>query len=424
LRAGAREGGGRRARLRTGLTIAQAALSVVLLVGAGLFVRSFDNALRQDLGLDADAVLAVEMRWPHLPAPAAGGLANGNQIIGLQDAHSAVQRERAAFHVRALERVAALPGVEHAALSVGTPFHTTFGVQLRVPGRDSIPELPGGGPFISAVTPAYFATVGTRVLRGRAFEAGEGAGTEPVTVVNEPMARTLWPDGGALGRCILIGEGENVPCARVVGIVEESRRYDLREETAMQYYVPFGQEQGFGGNLLLVRPRGPNEAIVPVLRALLQELDADGGYVSIESLRSALDPQVRPWRLGTLLFASFGALALLIAAIGMYSVVAYGVAQRTREMGVRMVLGARRGDVRGLVLRQGAAVAAAGVALGLLMAFVGAQLARGLLFEVSPTDPLVMGVVSLLLIAVALLACWIPAVRATRVDPVVALRAD
>lgn len=421
LRTGGREAGGR-SRLRTGLTVAQAALSVVLLVGAGLFVRSLDNALSADLGLDADAVLVVQMHWPNLP-PGPGDVSLG-ATESVPDAPSAARLARIAFFDRALERLRGLPGVEHAAISVGTPFHTAFGVDLRVAGRDSVPDLLGGGPYIAAVSPGFFETIGTSLLRGRTFEPGEGAGTEPVAIVNETMARTLWPGEEALGQCLMIGDAEAPPCSRVVGVVEESRRFSLREDAAMQYYVPLGQEQGFGGRNLLIRPRAADAAIVPRLRSLLQEIDVEGGYVRIESLRASLDPQVRPWRLGMLLFSVFGVLALIIAAVGMYSVVAYGVAQRTREMGVRMVLGARRADVRGMVLRQGAGVAVGGVCLGMLVAVGAGGAAEALLFDVSPRDPWVLGGVAVLLVGVSLVASWIPALRATRVDPVVALRAD
>jgi predicted permease len=402
LRTGIREGGGHRSRLRTALTVAQASLSVVLLVGAGLFLRSLDNALRLDLGLDAQEVQVVQMRWPG----------------------SAVTREsRRAYFDRALERVRGLPYVENAAIVVGTPFLSSFSVDLRIPGRDSVPELAGGGPYIVAVTPGYFATAGTRLLRGREFQAGEGMGSEAVAIVNETMARALWPGADALEQCMYIGD-EDPPCARVVGVVEDARRFALREEPAMQYYIPLGQERGFGGSVLFVRPRGAFQSRAAELRAELQRLDSEGGYAHIVPLHQALDPQIRPWRLGAVLFGIFGALALLIAGIGLYSVIAYGVSQRTHELGVRMALGAQRGDVWGMILRQGVLVALLGAALGCLIALGAGGLLESLLFEASPRDPVVFIAVLFTILSAAVVASLVPAARAMRVDPVVALRAE
>jgi hypothetical protein len=371
------------------LTVSQASLSVVLLVGAGLFLRSLDNALGLDLGIDANRVLAVQVRWPAV-APFPSG----------EDRLARMRREtRSAYFERAVEHLRTLPYVAHAAVAVGTPFHSSFGVDLRVPGRDSIPELPGGGPYVSAVTPGYFQTAGTRVLRGRDFQEGEGAGSEAVVIVNETMERTLWPG-------------------------EDARRFALREEPAMQYYIPFGQEVGIGGSVLLIRPRGDLHAHTEDLREELQHLDPEGGFVHIESLQNALDPQIRPWRLGAVLFGIFGALALLIAGVGLYSVIAYSVSQRTHELGVRMALGARRPDVRRLILRQGMLVTLLGAGIGLLLSLGAGPLVGSLLFEASPRDPLVFAVVLVAIILAALLASIVPATRAMRVDPMTALRTE
>jgi predicted permease len=402
LRTGIREGGGHRSRLRSALTVAQASLSVVLLVGAGLFLRSLDNALGLDLGLDAQQVQLVQIRWP---------------------ASATTRESRRAYFDRALERVRGLPYVENAAIVVGTPFLSSFSVDLRIPGRDSVPELAGGGPYIVAVTPGYFETAGTRLLRGREFQAGEGAGSEAVTIVNETMARTLWPAEDALEQCMYIGD-EDPPCARVVGVVEDARRFALREEPAMQYYIPLGQERGFGGSSLLVRPRGEFQRHTAELRAELQRLDSEGGYAHIVPLGQALDPQIRPWRLGAVLFGIFGALALLIAGVGLYSVIAYGVSQRTHELGVRMALGAQRANVWGMILRQGLLVALLGAALGCLIALGASALLESVLFEASPRDPVVFIAVLVTIFGAALLASLVPAARAMRVDPVVALRAE
>ena len=410
LKSGIREGGAQRSRLRTALTITQAALSVVLLVGAGLFVRSLWNVYSLRLGLEPDRVMTVAFDWP--------------TIVDRSD--DARQRERfrqADFYVAALARVRAMPGVERAAVVVGTPFQSSNSTALRVPGRDSIPTLPGGDPLIRAVSDDYFATAGTRVLRGRAFTAADVSTSARVAVVNETMARTLWPNRDPVDECLLI---DTMPCAQVVGVVEDARRFSLREEAAMQYYIPLGQERalGFGGRKLFVRPSGNGEGFPDRLRAELLRLDPGIGYVTVQSLQESLDPQIRPWRLGATMFGLFGVLALIVAAIGLYSVISYLVTQRAHELGVRIALGAQVGDIVGLVVRYGVGLAVAGVAIGTVIALNTARWIEPLLFETSPRNPWVFAGVMVVLLVVAVLASVIPAWRASRTDPIEALRAE
>ncbi len=408
LKSGTREGGGRRSPTRTALTVAQAALSVVLLVGAGLFVKSLWNVRHLDLGLEPELVLHVSAGWP-----------------ASRSDEERTSRPQAVnqFWDRALERVRSMPEVAVATTSVGTPFNSSFGVFLRVPGHDSIPRMPGGGPYIAAVQSGYLETLGIRLLRGRDFTSADGARSERVVIVNDLMAATLWPKEDPIGKCLVIG-ADTIPCARVVGMVAEARRFDLREEHAMQYYIPFGQEIGMGGRDLLVRPRGDPEALIERLRRELQHLGPDVLYFNIATLQESLDPQIRPWRLGASMFAIFGALALLIAAVGLYSVIAYLVSQRTQELGVRMALGARAADILSLILRQGLGMTLLGIALGIIIAFSSGRFIRNLLFETSPRDPLVFGVVTITLLLAASLALVLPARRAMRVDPAEALRTE
>ncbi len=412
LRDDARSGGSRASGLRTSLTVLQAAFSVVLLVGAGLFVRSLRNARSLDLGIEPEHVLIASADWPR-PA-------------SLDEALRLERRTRdARFYASALERARALPDVRAAALAIGVPFRSSYTQRLQVPGVDSIPHLAGGGPYIQAVSPGYFETVGLRVLEGRAFGPGDREGSEPVAVVNRTMARTLWPRGNALGSCLRTGPGdEERPCARVVGVVEDAHRFEIREPPAMQYYVPLGQEQGMGGTYLLVRPRGPASAAVTILREALRPLDPSILWIQVERLSDSLDPELQPWRLGAMLVGVFGLLALVIAAVGLYSLVAYLVASRTHELGVRQALGATPGDVVRLVVRRGIGLAGAGIALGLVLAFLAAPRMRDVLFEASPRDPAVYLVVAVVLLAAAALASVVPARRATRVDPARALRAE
>ncbi len=410
---GSEAGGGRSSsRLRSVLAVAQATFSVVLLVGAGLFVRSFAAARAADLGVEPGKLLHAEARRVRSEEPWTPELMERRRARSLR------------FYTAALERVRHLPGVEFAAIAVGTPFRSSFQVKLRVPGKEKLPRLAGGGPYIQAVSPRYFATVGLDLLRGRDFGPADRPDGERVTIVNRTMARTLWPGDEALGKCLWVGPEDEPPCTRVVGVVEDAHRFALREAPAMQYYVPFGQEQGFGGASLLIRGAGdPRGLILPVREALLQ-LDPTLLWVDASPLDQRLAPQIRPWRLGAALMGVFGALALVIAVVGLYSLLAHMVASRRHELGVRTALGAGRRQVLGLVFRQGLEVAGLGLALGVLASIVAAAHLGELLFDTSPDDPLVYGGVVGVLLAAALLACLVPGRRAARVDPATVLRSE
>jgi predicted permease len=414
MKTGAREGGVPRSGVRAVLTVVQAAFSLVLLVGAGLFVHSLWNIRNLHMGIEPDRVLAASPDWPGL-----GGLA--------PEQRAAERARRAEVDRAALAALRANVLVEAASIAVGTPFQTSFGVDLSVPGRDSIPRLPGGGPYISAVSDNYFRTVGTRLLQGRAFTPQDRADSEPVVIVNETMARALWPGEDPLSQCLLIAEEERgapPPCARVVGVVEEARRFGLREPPAMQYYVPLGQEVGFGGSTLLVRPRGSARDLAEVVRGELRALAPDARLINVTTLQELVDPQIRPWRLGASMFLIFGLLALTIAAVGLYSLVAYGVAQRRPEIGIRMALGARAGDVVRLMMREGLSLVLGGLALGSLLALAGGRFIEPLLFETPARDAVSFGASAAVLLLAAVLASIVPAARAGRVDPAEALRTE
>ena len=407
LKAGAREGGGRRSRLRATLLVAQGAVSVVLLVGAGLFVRSLRNATHTDFGYDPAAVLTLEM--------------------GLDNAGYA-ESERIAIYDRLHERVRGLPGVASASVSVLVPFRSRAVIDIRIPGLDSVPTLPSGGPIVNAVTPDYFRTMGTQIVRGRGFTSGDRAGAPRVLVVNETMARLVWPRQNPLGKCVRVGDSDTIPCSEVVGVAEETRWGDIRREPLMQYYVPLAQRQWDPPmRNLFVRPEGGAAALPTTVAALRREALAAApklAFARVRPLQDYLEPSLRPWRLGASVFGAFGLLALVIAALGLYSVLAYTVAQRTHEIGVRIALGADLADVLRLIVGEGLRVTAAGVLIGLAVALAASRRLEELLFEVSPRDPLVLGVVVGTLLVVAALASLLPAWRAARVNPNVALRVE
>ena len=410
LNAGAREGGGRMGRIRATLTVAQAALSVVLLVGAGLFMRSLQQVRALDLGLQPNRVLTFSV-----------------QRTGLALITDSVERlrereRRLSFYPMVAEVLGRRPDVEAVSLTIGLAFTSGFGEDIRVPGRDSVPRLKGGGPYLNAVSADYFKTVGTRVLRGRSFSTGDRAGTEPVAIVNETMTATLWPGEDPLGKCFMIGQSP--ACTTIVGIAVNARRFRLREDEAMAFYIPFGQEQSIGGTQLLVRPRGEAAGLVNEVRRELSELDPSIIFVNAGVLQDRLDPQIRPWRLGASMFSLMGALAFLVAALGLYSVMSYLVTHRTHEMGVRIALGATSSDVMRLIVRGGLALAITGVAIGLALALAAARFIEPLLFDTSPRDPVVFGGVALALLSAAVIACIVPGARAARVNPMEAMRVE
>jgi hypothetical protein len=284
--------------------------------------------------------------------------------------------------------------------------------------------MPGGGPYLSAVSSGYFATVGTRLLRGRLFTPEEGAGTEQVVLVNETMANILWPGEEALEKCVRI-ESMQTECARVVGVVEDSKRRSLHDAPALQSYVPLGQEESICCGTLLFRVRRDGDAAaLSQVRSVLQEVAGPSAFLRLTALQEEIDPEVRPWRAGAALFSMFGGLALAVAAFGLYGVVAYTVAQRTHEVGLRMALGARAVQVGGMVLRQGLGLVLLGLGLGLLATLALGRVIEPALFEASPRDPEVLIVVTLTLLGVASLAALVPSLRAAATDPLVALKAD
>jgi len=393
-------------RTRTTLLVAQVALTIVLLAGAGLFVRSLRNVQHIDLGFDADRVLEASVDL---------------NAAGIRD------HEADATYLRMLDRIGRLPGVAGAAATMSL-FDWGWAVTLRAEGRDSVPRLPTGGPYINVVTPGYFAVLGMPLTRGRGFTDGDVAGAGRVAVINATMARQLWPERDAVGRCLYIGTDTTTTCTEVVGIVGDAKRGSVTESPNMLYYVPLAQftDTIFGSEIvhgLVVRSRTRAGAVVDAVR---REMQASGDlpYASVTTLADRVAPQYRSWRLGSEAFSAFGALALFIAALGIFAVVSYGVQQRTQEIGVRMALGARPAGILRLVLGQGLRAVLSGVVVGAAGAVALGRGMAALLFGVSAADPLVLGGVAAVLIAVAVMAAWLPARRAAAVDPMIALRVE
>jgi len=399
LKTGGREGTHRRSPGRTVLTVAQAALSVVLLVGAGLFIRSLHEVRTADLGLDVDRLVLAVLEFQ-----------------GQEPGATELNR----LHQAAMDRVAGMPGVAGVAYT-DQPFEWYMRADLRVPGMDTLPIPRGVGPLYFSVTPGYLETLGLNIVRGRSIEETDGAGMPKVAVVNETMARALWPQGDALGACFYFNGQEE--CTTVVGIVENASLGEIQGNEWLTYYLPL-EQTGFGARGLYVRASGDPRELAAAVAPTLRSLSPSVRYADVRTLREILDPQARSWTMGAALFSGFGILALLVAAIGLYSVLAFEVVQRTREIGVRTALGARRMQVLREVIGDGGRISVLGCLLGLGMAFFLAPLVQPLLFQVSGRDPWVLMGVALGTLVVGSLSSLPPALRATRVSPVEALREE
>lgn len=400
LTLGARSGTYRRSRTRDALLVTQGALSVVLLVGAGLFLRSLDHVRSLRLGYDVDQVMFVNARL---------------RGLSLDDAQSAELKRR--LHEVALT---AIPEAENAALTASVPFWMSRSRSLFVEGVDSVERL--GRFSLNAVSPEYFETMGTRLLRGRGISRDDRADAPPVMVVSEQMAAALWPGQDPIGRCVRV-RFETEPCTTVIGVAEDIKESQISTNAERQYYLS-AEQFGPQHTSLFVRVGGKATDHLEAVRARLQQEMPGASYVTVMPFRDVVGPQLRSWELGATMFLVFGGLAVLLAGVGLYSVIAYHVVQRRRELGVRIALGALTGSMLRLVVSEGVRFAALGVVIGAVIALAAGRWVGPLLFEQSPRDPVVFGGVALLLLAVAAAASAIPAHRATRLDPNTVLRAE
>lgn len=415
MKQGTREGVDHRSRLRSTLMVMQVALAVVLLTGAGLFVHSLRNVQSIDPGFDADHILRATIDL---------------ERAGYGDTAAS------AFYDRAVEALRGTSGVIGVTTTAVTPLSgAAYITGFRVPGFDDQSNedpamnlaalMSGEGPVSIRAGAGYFGAIGTPILQGRDFANGDRLGSEPVVIVNQSFARHYWPGSSPMGQCIDMGSKEKPDCHTVVGIAADARYAQLEEKHRPAFFTAIAQTRGgFSDPELLIRTAGDPAAAIDRVRATLQRLAPNLPYANIQTLSDVLRPQLQPRRLGAAMFGAFGMMALALAAIGLYGVVSYTVTQRTHEMGIRLALGAQPAQVSRLVVRQGVALTILGLVIGIAGALAGAHLVTHLLFGVSAADPVTFAGVCIVLAGVAALASYIPARRAARVDPMVALRSE
>lgn len=403
LKAGGRSGasGRVRHRLRATLVVGETALALVLLVGAGLLLRSFARLQEVDPGFDPRDLATTSLSLP--------------------EAQYKEREKTAAFYQALTDRLATLPGVTSAALGFPLPFGgNDSSASFDIEGRTTGPGDPGPHGHIRLVTPGYFAAMRIPVKRGRVFEATDRLGTAPVVVIDENLAAQYWPHEDPIGRHMR--NGSRQPWSTIVGVVGHVRHGDLSTDDSKgtYYYCTFQQPERMSGVVVRTRPGTPNpaRAIREAIRALDPSLPVDRQL----SMGTLVANSLAARRFVMQLLAFFAAVALLTAALGLYGVVSYAVAQRTQEIGVRMALGAGNRAVLQLIMGQGLRMAALGVAIGLVAATSASLLLRSLLFNVSPIDPMTFGAMVIILLGATLVAAYLPARRASRVDPLVALR--
>ncbi len=387
--------------LRNALVVAQVAVSLVLLVGAGLFIRSLQHVRRLDLGFKTEDRLALTFN------------------LAMQGYDEARTRE---FVTRAVERLDALPGIESASAANFLPQGVMgFGAPVEIEGRPSAPDARPTFVTDQLVGLDYLRTMGTRLVRGRDFTAQDTGVAPRVAIINERMASRFFPNEDPLGKRLRIGE-PNAPFCEIVGIAEDVT-FSLGENPDPAVYRPLAQ-QSSRWLTLVVHTKGDPKARIAAVRSAVQAIDDNLPAQEIKTLEEIVGLQFWPARMLAGLLAVLGSVGLLLASVGVYGVMSYAVAQRTREIGVRMALGAHSRDVLKLIVRQGVGLTLAGAAIGLALSFAATRLIASLLYGVEATDPITFIFVPSFLLGVAVVACYLPARRGTKVDPILALRSE
>lgn len=404
LRAGGRTGGSHNAaRLRNSLVVGQIGMALVLLVGAGLLVRSFQNLSRVDLGFEPEGVVALQVQLPQVRYPDAA--------------------TRLGFFTPLEERLAALPGVVSAGSITNLPLMGFDGDNTFWVEGAPAPE-PGLEPsvWLRRVTPGYFETMDLPLLKGRGFDPSDDGDAARVIIVNETLERDYF-DGNAIGRRLNVNNPDDPVWREVVGVAQDIKNFGVRAESRNALYLPYAQAPTTF-MFSVVKTSLEPASIIGAVRSEVAALDADIALANVQPMTEVVSTSMQTDRFTTTLLSGFALVALLLAVVGLYGVVSYSVSTRVREMGVRIALGANGGGIRSLVLRWSLSLAAIGIVLGSLGALGLTRLLDDLLFEVAATDVTTFGAVSVIMAVAALVASLVPAMRATRVDPVSVLKSD
>ena len=392
--------GARWNRVRGGFVVAQVALSLLLLVSAGLLIRSFDKLLKVNVGFQPEQLLTLEYRLPRTKYKETPAQWN--------------------FHRSVVDRIQEVPGVKSVALVRGLPFSGNGGtVQITLPDREAPAKGMEPEVLFNTATANYFETIGIPFIKGRLFGNEDQPNTPTALIINQTMARRFWPNQDPIGKQIKFPEDDS--SGTIVGIVGDAKQFWLEEEQRPQLYAPYTQMPGYFATVVIRTTVEPLSLSEPVRQAVWK-VDADQPMWKIRTVEFLVERSVADKKFLLALMGIFAALALVLTIIGLYGVISYLVNQRTQEIGIRMALGAQMRDILGMVLKQGMILVFTGVALGLLAAWMLTRLISRLLYQVSATDPVTFAAIAALLIVVALFACYFPARRATKVDPLVALR--